>query len=117
VHSLLGLTTPFALIPSYSTPFELRHALNLTKCTRLFVSAQLLPLVLPVVEDAGMSSDRIYIIGGTACGRKSLSKLIEGARTKNTPAVAARPAVKDTLAYLVLSSGTTGPPKGLYPYL
>jgi long-subunit acyl-CoA synthetase (AMP-forming) len=45
-------------------------------------------------------------------GRKSFSELIADVQTKGIPAVAVRPAAKNTLAYLVFSSGTTGLPKG-----
>jgi acyl-CoA synthetase (AMP-forming)/AMP-acid ligase II len=114
MQSLLGLTTPFVSISSYSTPFELKHALELSKCTRLFVTDRLLPLVLAVAKDVGIPSSKIYILGGSAKGRKSFSEMINDARTKCMPFISARPATKNTLAYLVFSSGTTGLPKGLH---
>jgi acyl-CoA synthetase (AMP-forming)/AMP-acid ligase II len=112
MHSLVGLPTPFASIPWYSKPFELKHALELSKCTRLFVNSSLLPLVLPMAEKVGIPSSKVYVLGGTAKGRKSFSELVVNAQTKRIPAIAVRPAAKDTLAYLVFSSGTTGLPKG-----
>lgn len=112
MHSLIGLTTPFALISSYSTPFELKHALELSRCTRLFVNARLIPAVLPVAKKVGIPSNRIYVLGGYVKGQKSFSDMIGDAQTNNMPFVSTRPAVKDTLAYLIFSSGTTGLPKG-----
>ncbi|KAF9459208.1 hypothetical protein BDZ94DRAFT_1268837 [Collybia nuda] len=111
VHSLLAITTPFALISSYSTPFELKHALELSKATRLFVNARLLPMLLPVAKKAGIPSSKIHILGGKAKGRKSFSELIDD--TRRIQSIAPRPAKKDTLAYLVFSSGTSGLPKAV----
>jgi acyl-CoA synthetase (AMP-forming)/AMP-acid ligase II len=113
VHSLLGLTIPFAPISSNFTPFELKHALELSKCTRLFIRDRLLPVVLPLAKNVGIPSSKIYILGGSAKGRKSFSEMINDARTMCIPSVSARPATKNTLAYLMFSSGTTGLPKGL----
>ena len=112
VHSLLVITTPFALISAHSTPFELKHALELTRPTRLFVNSHLLPLVLPVAKKVGVPLNRIYVLGGNAMGRKSFKELIEDTWSRRTPVVSPRPAKRDTLAYLVFSSGTTGLPKG-----
>jgi acyl-CoA synthetase (AMP-forming)/AMP-acid ligase II len=112
VHSCLVITTPFSLISSYSTPFELRHALNLTKVTRLFVDAKLLPTLLPVAKEMGIPTDRIYLLLGNAPGFKTVSDLVNKVTDKGIPFIGIRPANKDTLAYLVLSSGTTGLPKG-----
>ena len=106
------VTTPFALISAYSTPFELKHALELAKPTRLFVNSRLLPLVLPVAKKVGVPLNRIYVLGGSAKERKSFKELIEDTRSRRTPIVLPRPATRDTLAYLVFSSGTSGLPKG-----
>ncbi|KAG5642539.1 hypothetical protein DXG03_002577 [Asterophora parasitica] len=113
LHSLLAITTPFALISSYSTPFELKHALELSKATVLFVDANLLPLVLPVAKKVGIPSSKIFVLEGHAKGRKNFGDLIEDAHTRKIPAVAPREARKDTLAYLIFSSGTSGLPKAV----
>ncbi|RDB14659.1 putative 4-coumarate--CoA ligase 1 [Hypsizygus marmoreus] len=113
VHSLLAITTPFALISSHSTPFELKHALELSKATRLFVDAQLLSLVLPVAKKVGIPQSKIYILAGKHKGHKSFAELIDHARTRQLPTVSPRPASKDTLAYLIFSSGTSGLPKAV----
>ncbi|KAG6883329.1 hypothetical protein C0993_006807 [Termitomyces sp. T159_Od127] len=113
LHSLLALTVPIALIGHYSTPFELQHALQLSKATRLFVHARLLPLVLPVAEKVGLSASKIYVLGGNAPGRKSFKEMVEDVKTRKMPLEPVRPAKKDTLAYLVFSSGTSGLPKAV----
>lgn len=56
------ITTPFALISSYSTPFELKHALTLSKATSLFVDAKFLPAVLPVAKEVGLPLNKIFVL-------------------------------------------------------
>ena len=113
MQSLLYLATPFALIPSYSTPFELAHALKLAKVTTIFVQARLFPLVLSQAKEVGLSRKKIFILGGRVRGRKSFSDVISHVKV-NIPVCEnkVRPVRKDTLAYLVFSSGTSGLPKG-----
>jgi acyl-CoA synthetase (AMP-forming)/AMP-acid ligase II len=65
-----------------------------------------------VAKTAGISSNKIYVLGKEAKGQKTFSGLIDGARTKNMKPVDVRPAGKNTLAFLIFSSGTTGRPKG-----
>lgn len=106
------IATPFALISSYSTPFELKHALTLSKATSIFVDAKFLPAVLPVAKEVGLPTEKIFVLTGHTKGRKSLSGLVKDVKAKSIPTVAVRQANKDTLAYLVFSSGTSGLPKG-----
>ncbi|KAJ6585577.1 hypothetical protein B0H19DRAFT_925218 [Mycena capillaripes] len=116
VISLLTVTTPFALISTYSTRFELVHALKLTKATRLFVDAKLLKNVLAAIEDPDvhLTADKIYILAGPPVkGRKSFSQMIDTIVRKKVSLEPVRPANKDTLAYLVMSSGTSGLPKAV----
>ncbi|KAF7355679.1 hypothetical protein MSAN_01485700 [Mycena sanguinolenta] len=116
VHSLLMITTPFALISVYSTRFELAHALKLTKATRLFVDAKVLDNVLAIIEDPDVhiKSEHIYILAGSPPnGWKSFSHMIDAVEHRNVPLVPVRPATKDTLAYLIMSSGTSGLPKAV----
>ncbi|KAJ7893270.1 hypothetical protein B0H13DRAFT_2527619 [Mycena leptocephala] len=116
VLSLITVTTPFTLISTYSTRFELVHALKLTKATRLFVDATLLPDVLAAIQDpeVHIPADKIYILSGQGVnGRESFTQMIDGMKRKNIPLEPVRPAKKDTLAYLVLSSGTSGLPKAV----
>ncbi|KAF7367639.1 hypothetical protein MSAN_00827500 [Mycena sanguinolenta] len=115
VLSLLRVTTPFALISTYSTRFELVHALKLTKVTRLFVDAKFLKNVLAAIEDPDvhLTADKIYILSGQSKGRQSFSQMIQAVKRKKLPIEPIRPATKDTLAYLVMSSGTSGLPKAV----
>ncbi|KAL0961550.1 hypothetical protein HGRIS_006489 [Hohenbuehelia grisea] len=111
--SLVAITTPFALISSYSTPFELKHAMTLAKVTRVFVHARFLPILLPIAKDAGLSSRKIYILGGRVSGYVSFSDMIDHVRHDSVPRLPVRSARRDTLAYLVFSSGTSGLPKAV----
>jgi acyl-CoA synthetase (AMP-forming)/AMP-acid ligase II len=114
VHSCIFITVPFTLISSYSTPFELKHALTVSKPTRLFVDAKFLKTVLSVAKEIGMDSNRVYLVKGEGEGRRNVRSIIHDARNKEIPPVDIRPATKDTLAYLVFSSGTSGLPKGKF---
>ncbi|KAJ7094701.1 hypothetical protein B0H15DRAFT_775750 [Mycena belliarum] len=116
VHSLMMITTPFALISTYSTRFELVHALKLTKATRLFVDAKLLKNVLAAIEDPAVqiTSDKIYVLSGPPTkGRRCFSQLMDAVKRKNAPLEPVRLAKRDRLAYLVMSSGTSGLPKAV----
>ena len=118
VHACIRLATPFVPISSYSTPFELKHALNLTKVTCLFVDEKFFPTVVLVAKEVGIDLAHIHVMKGSVKGRKSLWSIIKDVRRKKIPLVDIRIATKDTLAYLVFSSGTSGLPKGNeFPFL
>lgn len=112
LHALMANTTPFALISSYSTRFELLHAFKLSKISRLFVQPKHLQHAMSVAKEVGLPSSNIYIINGHVKGYQSLSGIIERARKGSIPRIPAKPAKQTTLAYLVFSSGTSGLPKG-----
>ncbi|KAG1732415.1 uncharacterized protein EDB91DRAFT_1302477 [Suillus paluster] len=103
MHSLLVITVPFALFSSYSTSYELKHANSLARATRIFASPSLLPLALT----AGLPADRIYLLEGDNKGHTSYDQLVSSVRKNNIPRVPVRHATKDTLAYLIYSSGTS----------
>ncbi|KAK7682379.1 hypothetical protein QCA50_014584 [Cerrena zonata] len=113
IISALSLTVPFVPLSSYSTHFELCHLLRTSKCTVLFVHAGLLQKALSAAKEVGLSEDRIFIIEGQVPGRKSLQDLLDETRKRGIPRELPRPAKKDTLAYLMFSSGTTGLPKAV----
>ena len=91
--------------------------MKLIKPTRLFVQDQLIPTFVPMAENIGM--ENIYVLGDNIEGLRSFEEIIEDARSRAMTLVSPRPVTRDTLAYLIFSSGTTGPPKGRWiaPYL
>lgn len=113
LHSLLAITVPFAMISGYSTPFEFKHAVSLSQATRIFVSPSLLPLAL----SSGLPDDRIYLLEGHVEGRLSYEDLVNRARRNRMSRLSIKHATRDTLAYLVFSSGTSGLPKGMHAAL
>ena len=114
MQSLLYITVPFTMFSHFYTPFELAHAIRLSKCTRIFVQPKFLPLVQAAAKETGFPSDRVYLLEGTSAGLRSLGSMIDEVRAKRIPTVEVRPAQKDTLAYLIFSSGTSGLPKGSF---
>jgi acyl-CoA synthetase (AMP-forming)/AMP-acid ligase II len=116
-HACLRNATTTAQISPYSTPFELNHALTVAHPTRLFIDAKLLDRMLPVCKKAGIADDNIYILKSPRNemefkGRRSCLGIIEYVKRKSIKIVPVGIAAKDTVAYLVFSSGTTGLPKG-----
>ena len=101
---------PFALLNPCWTSFEFEYALKLTKATRLFVQDQLLPTVLHAAKNVEMKN--IYILGQKIEGFKTFEEIVDDARSRVIAPVSPRAVTKDTLAYLMFSSGTTGHPKG-----
>ena len=112
IHSLLVITVPFALLSSYSTPHEFKHASSLAQPTRIFASPSLLTLALT----SGLPADRIYLLEGENKAYTSYNQLVSSVRTNGIPRVPVRHATKDTLAYMLFSSGTSGLHKGMYPF-
>lgn len=110
IHSLLVITVPFVLFSSYSTPYEFKHANSLAQPTRIFVSPSLLQLALT----SGLPADRIYLLEGENKGHTNYDQLVSSVRKNGIPRVSVRHATKDTLAYMIFSSGTSGLPKGIF---
>ncbi|KIL66827.1 hypothetical protein M378DRAFT_177653 [Amanita muscaria Koide BX008] len=76
------IMTPFALISSYSKPFELKNTLALSRATCLFIDEKFLSMALPIAKEIGLPSTMIFIMTGDAPGHKNFSQLIDEARTK-----------------------------------
>ena len=109
---------PFALVPSGATSYELEYLLNRSTPTRLFVHPSLLKQALAAAEQLKFPSDRIYLLDTDGAPHQSglldLTSLIQNVKQKGLPRQPIVQVRKDTLAYLVFSSGTSGRPKGTY---
>jgi acyl-CoA synthetase (AMP-forming)/AMP-acid ligase II len=112
---LLFIATPIALFSAYGTAFELSHAMRTCMPTKLFVQPSLLSNARAAAKEIGLSEDRIFILEGKADGKQSFQDLVDMAKSRKLARVPIKPVHKDTLAYLVFSSGTTGLPKGMLP--
>ena len=102
---------PFALFPASPTAYELKHLVKVSQVRKVFTSLHNLENARIVAKEAGFSeSNGIFILEGEGKGMRSFDDLV---RSVKKPAQDyAKPVGKDALAYLVFSSGTTGPPKG-----
>jgi acyl-CoA synthetase (AMP-forming)/AMP-acid ligase II len=112
VHACLYIATPFALISASSTSFELKHSIKLSKANWLFIDEKLLSTVLPIARELGIPSKKILTMSGHVSGRRNFSRLVDEMEIQKPDLIPVRSVRKDTLAYLVFSSGTTGLPKG-----
>jgi len=129
IHALLKAAIPFSLISSYSTPFELNHVLSKSAVTHLFVEPSRLSNAKRACKEKRVNQtlkanniffiesgrphrdDRLSVESIVQAGKKKAARInggvIGGAKFK------ARPVTRDTLAYLVFSSGTSGLPKAV----
>ena len=71
---------------------------------------QLLPTVLRAAKN--VERNNIYVLGQKIEGLITFEEMVEDARSRAIAPVTPRAVTKDTLAYLMFSSGTTGHPKG-----
>lgn len=104
---------PIGLLSAFATAYELAHALRTSKSTHVFVQPELLPKAREAAKEVGLPEDRIYVLEGKVDGKKSFQDLRDQVKARGTPTVPVKEVTKDTLAYLVFSSGTSGLPKGL----
>ena len=108
---MLAAGIPFALFPASPTPYELKRLVKVSKVRKVFTSLRNLESARIVAEEAGFSeSDGIFVLEGEVEGNRSFDDLIRSVKEPAKNYV--KPVSKDALAYLVFSSGTTGPPKG-----
>jgi acyl-coenzyme A synthetase/AMP-(fatty) acid ligase len=101
-------TIPAVPLSHYATPYELRSLIEQSSITHLFVHPQFLDLALDAARAVGLLEEHIYVFGGEVLGRQSLSTMIDTVVARQTPAVKPRSVDKNTIAYLLFSSGTTG---------
>lgn len=112
MHSLIRRGIPVALFSAYATTIELLHTMRVSRCTRLFVAPEFLSAAEKAAKELGISTDRVYLLEGSAPGKKSLGELINHVRRNNIPRAPVQAVQKNDILYIVMSSGTTGLPKG-----
>lgn len=92
------------------------YLLGKATATRLFVHPSLLSAALQAAEQTNLPKEHIYLLGTSGSRhvsqRRDLLSLIRNVRERRLPRQPIAPVRKDTLAYLVFSSGTSGRPKG-----
>ena len=103
---------PAALFSAYATQIELVHMMRVSRCTRVFVAPEFIPAAQNAAKELGISSDRIHLLYGSAAGKKSLDDFIKHVRQNNIPRAPVQDVKKNDILYIVMSSGTTGLPKG-----
>jgi len=131
ILALLKSAVRFSLISSHSTQYELTHAISKSACTHMFIEASRLPITKKVCRDKKVNkylkSHNIFYIEGNGGDRTSVDSLVQSSRErakdpknvrltgglKEAGMFKSRPVTKDTLAYLVFSSGTSGLPKAV----
>lgn len=113
VNALIYIGVPISLLSAYATPYELAHSLKTSKVTHLFIQPDFLPKALEAAKQYGLPESRIYILEGSSAGRRSFQDLAAQVRARSIHLVAPKEVKRDTLAYLVFSSGTSGLPKAV----
>jgi acyl-coenzyme A synthetase/AMP-(fatty) acid ligase len=59
-----------------------------------------------------IAMENTYVLGQKIEGLRTFEEMVEDARSRAMAPVSPHPVTRNTLAYLMFSSGTTGPPKG-----
>ncbi|THG97174.1 hypothetical protein EW145_g7663, partial [Phellinidium pouzarii] len=112
---------PFAPIASKPTLAELVYLLTKLRSgrasvrLRIFTHPSLFNQALEATKRIGIPSEYIYLLDGRDANsdRDNVASLIENVRVRKLPRQPVVPAQKNTIAYLLFSSGTSGPPKSV----
>jgi len=113
INASLSQAVPFAPLPAPVTHRELKHCLKTSQANHIFVHVNLLPVALSACNELGIPKDHVYILeGNVPHGFRSFDSMVTTAKKQIEPSVGIKQVKKDTLAYLLFSSGTTGLPKG-----
>ena len=124
VHAALLCAIPFALIPAKPTQSELVYMLSILRNggthvrLRIFVHPSLLKKAISGAKQAGIHlKPEDFIILGEKPNRSKyvdFSSLVENVKLRNLPRTPVAKASRNSLAYLMFSSGTSGLPKGMW---
>ena len=114
LHSCLIIGVPFALISAFSTPYELQHSLKTTKPSKIFAHPSLFAKAVTAAKQVGLSESDVFPLEESVQGKPGFGQLLQHVRQRGIPRVPVKAVKRDTLAYLVFSSGTSGLPKGMY---
>jgi 4-coumarate--CoA ligase len=105
--------------PAYTFD-ELTHQLRLTKATTVVVHSQFLKTAAEACKEVGLPAERIVIIDQATfdAPHTTVEQLIQDGLSHNANFVERKLGqgeAKTKIAFLCLSSGTTGPPKVGFP--
>src|SRR6266404_1292478 len=105
--------------PAYSVD-ELTHQLRLTRATTLIVHSHFLKTALEASKEVGLPAERVVLIDQATydAPHTTVEQLIQDGLSHNTNFVERKLGegeAKSKIAFLCLSSGTTGPPKVRFP--